>query len=201
MDLNMNTENFVCRSYNNFISPFINQAHKVCKVAVIALALVVFAIAHPIIGPLGSLGFLLSAAYHGIALNYHYRHSSEKDKDGKVISGTELTNQPLKNPYLNENPGYTKEDLHRLEHESQRLYHNEVALDNLKWAGLLARCTIPIVGPLWAWISKTLMDIDEAESDPDYWYRMSPHSRDWSWEDLTSEEQLRHHISNLKYPK
>jgi hypothetical protein len=174
---------------NNNFQNFIEGAKKVGKVVGYVLAAVVFAVAHPIIGPLGSLGCLFAAAYHGLALNYHWHHSREKDGNGNFIVGTMLINQSLKDPYSNINPGYTKKDLPRLYHEKERLYHENAARDNLKWARGLAKCTIPIVGLFWALISESntggCVDIGYDRFKDD-------------WHDKTREQKLKHHIHYLE---
>lgn len=108
---------------------------------------VVVAIAGPIIGPLGSLGSLFSAAYHGICLNYHWRHTAEKDDDGNLISGTELNQISWKN--------LEKKDRDGLEHESKRLDHEEKLESSLKFARGFAKCTIPVIGLIWAFYTET----------------------------------------------
>lgn len=169
---------------NNFQN-FIDGTKKVGETVGGVLTAVIFAVAHPIIGPLGSLGCLFSAAYHGLALNYHWRHTREKDESGNYIDGTSLINQATKNPYSNSNPGYTQKDLPRLEHEKERLYHQNAAADSLKWARGLAKCTIPIVGPFWALISELSAGGSVAMCDEEQ-------------QRMTGEQKLELHISNLK---
>lgn len=126
---------------------------------------------------------------HGLALNYHWRHSREKDENGDFIDGTALINQYSKNPYSNKNPGYTEKDLPRLEHEEKRLYHENEALECLKWARGLAKCTIPVVGPIWALFTESYAGGSMA---------MGCDGCMNHWDHETPEEKLQHHISLLK---
>lgn len=162
---------------------------KAGQVALGALAFIVVAVAHPILGPIGSLGCLFSAAYHGLAMNYHWRHSREKDEQGKYIAGTALINQSLKDPYSNKNPGYTKKDLPRLEHEKQRLFHQRGAEESLKWARGLAKASIPIAGPFWAFLT----EMDSGGSAPIGCDGCGDH-----FDHETLESRLAQHLNKLK---
>lgn len=155
-----------------------------------AAAIAVFAVAHPIIGPLGSLGSLCSAAYHGVLLNYHWRHSREKDENGNLIPGTELNHQGAKSEknYTNPNAKFNGDDLARLQNEVQRLYHLKAAGESLKWARGLAKCTIPIIGLVWAVFS----EINAGGS-----IAMECEGCNSHWDHLTPEEMLKMHINKL----
>ena len=161
------------------------------SVAVGVLAAVVFAVAHPIIGPVGSLACLLTAAYHGVLLNYHWRHSREKDDKGNLIPGTELNQLETKNEknYMNRDAQFKSSDLIRLQNEVQRLYHLKEAEDSLKWARGLAKCAIPVAGPIWAFFSELRMggsmEINCCGCRDD-------------WHHLTPEEMLERQIAQLK---
>jgi hypothetical protein len=116
------------------------------------IAAIIFGVAHPIIGPLGALGCLIKAAYDGILLNYHWRHSREKDVNGELIEGTEF-NMSRTN-FRDRNSVFKESDLERLQHEVDRLYYLNAVTDDLRWARGLAKCTIPILGLLWVFTTE-----------------------------------------------
>lgn len=149
----------------------------------------VFVVAHPIIGPLGSIGFLFKAAYHGVLLNYHWRHSRENNEKGNLIPGTELNQMGAGNEknYMNKHAKFNSHDLSRLQHEVQRLYHLKAAEDSLKWSRGLAKCIIPILGPIWALSS-------EINTGGSIEFRCCCID---DWHHLTPEEMLEKHISKL----
>ncbi len=158
--------------------------------AVFKIAFVVFVIAHPIIGPLGSIGCLFKAAYHGIALNHHWRHTQARDAQGRRIPGTELNNPNSDKNYLNRKTKFKMSDLRRLQHEDKRLYHLAAAVSSLRYARGLAKCTIPIIGPFWA--ISTELDIGGSEE-------MQGYDSDDDCDGMTQEQRvLRSHIQKLK---
>ena len=154
-----------------------------------AVAALVFMVAHPIIGPLGSLGCLFAAAYHGILLNYHWRHTREKDKDGNLIDGTDLLHQEAAKDYTKQDAKFEQSDLTRLEHEVQRCYHEQALFESLKWARGLAKCTIPVVGPIWAF--KTEVEAGGAIEEMGY-------GCNDDWDHITREDMLKIYIGKLK---
>lgn len=176
-------------SINNNIRTFSEDLKNGAKSVCTGLAAVILIVAHPIIGPLGSIACLFAAFYHGLALNYHWRQSCKKNENGKLIRGTAILNETLKNPYKNKNPQYTQKDLPRLEHESKRLHHENAAKMMLKWARGLAKCTIPVVGPLWALAT-------EIETNGSI--EMGCTGCNAHWDHETPEEKLQRHISLLR---
>lgn len=143
-------------------------------------------VAYRIIGPLVTLGFLSSAAYHGLRLNYHWRHSRATDPNGELISGTELNqlDKDHEKNYSNRNANFTAEDLPRLKHELQRIKSLKVAFESLKWARGFAICSLE--GPFSAFRSEMGMG-GSVELPTSYigGYDYSP------------EEMLEYHISRL----
>ncbi|MBA3238676.1 MAG: hypothetical protein H0T62_10075 [Parachlamydiaceae bacterium] len=117
----------------------------------VVIAAAVFAVAHPIIGPLGSLGCLIKAAYDGLLLNYHWRHSGQKDEKGELIPGTEVN---IGRSYRDPDTAFKPSDLERLQHEVERVYYLKSVQSDLQWARGLFKCTIPVAGPIWAFLSE-----------------------------------------------
>jgi hypothetical protein len=154
-----------------------------------AAAVVSCVVAHRIIGPLVALGFLGSAGYHGLRLNYHWRHSRATDANGELISGTEL-NQLAKDHeknYSNRDAKFTAEDLGRLKHELQRIKSLNVALKSLKWARGFAICSLE--GPFSAFRSEMGMG-GSVELPTSY----------IGWDGYPPEQMLEYHISRLTSP-
>lgn len=172
---------------NNF-QTFKKGVKQTVNAMIMTLAAIIFAVAHSIVGPLGAIACLFGAAYHGVALNYHWNHTRKKDANGGFIKGTALINLPNENPYANKNPGYTKNDLSRLKHEQKRLNHENQAIELLKWSRGLAKCIIPVVGPIWALLS----EINMGGSIPLGCQGCGDH-----FEHETPEQRLQSHIAKL----
>lgn len=146
-------------------------------------------VAHRILGPLATIGYLGHSAYHGLRLNYHWRHSREKNAEGHLIEGTEINQLPADDEknYMNRNARFNSSDIKRLQHEVERIYSTKVALESIKWARGHALCTL--VGPFSAFVSE--MGEGGSVELPscgcgDYWHHISP------------EEMLDFHINALK---
>ncbi|MDF2549224.1 MAG: hypothetical protein K0S07_291 [Chlamydiales bacterium] len=141
-------------SFTKGLKTFASGAFKVIRepgIILLAIGFAVAAVALSVIGPLGSLGCLFAAAYHGCSLNYHSRHSREKDSQGHFIQGTELNGATdVKKDYMCKTAQFTQQDLPRLKHELQRLRHQDAMFSYLKWARGLAKCAIPVAGTIWA---------------------------------------------------
>lgn len=148
----------------HFFAPAKKVGRKVCNFGVtitvgaisviggVSAALVCL-VALPIIGTAGSLGFLLSAGYHKAAESSQKRQTCRKDENGKFIKGTELINQS--NAHYQPLDGFYKiNDLPRLKHEKQRLYHQKISKSSLKGAKELAKLIIPVIGPLWVFCTQ-----------------------------------------------
>lgn len=116
------------------------------------IAALVIAVAHPILGPLGAIACLFGAAYHGILLNYHWKHTRAEDRNKKLIPGTDIASA------CRGIESYQSKDLPRLEHELQRLNSLEELKSSLKWARGFAKGTLPIIGPVWAFFSEIQQD-------------------------------------------
>lgn len=70
----------------------------------------------------------------------------------------------------------------RLKHEKERLYHQNAAKNNLELARCMAKCTIPIAGPIWALLTEMKpMGMSEGAVD-----------------DESPEDVIDHLISNLQ---
>ncbi len=170
----------------------VRDAFKVCgKMAMGAVVLAVALVAHPIIGPLGSLGSLFKAAYHGIKMKYHLRHTRMIDLDGKLLTGTELNKHRDGDDYLKNHQKFTVlRDLNRLNHELKRLYHLKAARSSLKWARGFAKSAVPVVGPFWAFFT----ELANEDSKPLGCMGCSDH-----WDHMTPEAKLRDYIKYGKY--
>ncbi len=159
------------------------------KAAIVLSSLV----AYRIIGPVASSYYGGKAAYHGLRVNYHWRHSREKDANGELIPGTELNVLSralgVKN-YMNREAQFKPEDISRLKQELKRIDNLKEALESLKWCRGFAICAL--VGPFVALMS----EMDEGGSveigccncgDP--FHHSSP------------EEMVEYHINKLKREK
>jgi hypothetical protein len=175
------------------LSQSLEGATYAVRSAAFMIALTVFAVAHPILGPLGSIACLFAAAYHRVCINYHLSRTREKDQKGNFIPGTEINKSKA---YTNKETNYTINDIFKLRHEKERLYH-VAALDGcLLLARILAKCTIPIIGPIWALNSET-RSIDNRAN-----YECSPDNINYcDWRFSNEQQQLSAHIYKLEHPK
>lgn len=163
----------------------LSMVPSVGKGVVIASCLV----AYRIIGPLASFGYLSKAAYHGLRLNYHWRHSRAKNERGELIPGTELNQLSLalgEKNYMNRDAKFNPEDLVRLQQERLRIKNQKAAIDALKWSRGFALCAIE--GPLTALIS----EMDQGGS-----VEIGCCNCGDIWHHYTPEEMLEHHITLL----
>ncbi len=167
----------------------------------LAIAAVIFVVVHPIIGLLGSIGSLFAAAYHGISLNYHWRHTREKDENGKLIPGTQLVqiagNEDVECNYNVKKGEFKASDIERLEHEKQRIYHVEQLNSSLKYARGLAKLTIPIIGLIWAGFTEMGAGGSMPESDCD---DCMGSGKGKHWPHMSDKEKIEHHLNILKNP-
>lgn len=175
----------------NRIDPFTRiqkSSIGLATVAGAACAVTTFMVAYRIIGPIASIACIGKAAYHGISLNYHWRHSREKDGEGKFISGTELNNLPINDEknYLNRNAKFNENDLDRLQHERERLRNLHACEGSLKWSRGFA--LLAIEGPFMA-IYNELSEGGSADITS------------YHQEGLSPEEMLKRHIDSLKNRK
>lgn len=162
----------------------------------LTIAAVIFVVVHPIIGAFGSIGSLFAAAYHGISINYHWRHSREKDKNGELIPNTQLLqlsgNNEVKCNYSLKKGEFQTSDIERLEHEKQRIYHVEQLNSSLKFARGLAKIIIPFIGLIWAGFTEIgaggsmMNDCNCTGND--------------HWGHLSDKEKVDHHLNILKKP-
>ncbi len=154
-----------------------------------ACAALTFTVAFRIIGPLASIACLSKAAYHGLRLNYHWRHSREKNANGNSIQGTELNVLPEgdEKNYLNRDAKFNANDLERLQQEVQRLYNVKAALKSLKWSRGFAISSFE--GPFMA----LYYEMDEGGS-----VGVSGCQCNDQWHHYTPEEMLEYHINTLK---
>lgn len=162
-----------------------------------AMVAVVFAVVHPIFGLLGSIGCLLHTAYQVLCLNYHWRHTREKNEDGKLIPGTELTeafkdDNITRNNYTRKDGSFEAKDIERLEHEKQRIHHLDQIFSSLKFARGLAKLMIPFYGIYWAY-STELGGRNASISS-----RNNFKNEDWDYYSAT--DKIDHHLNILKKP-
>lgn len=97
------------------------------------------------------MGCLFAAAYHKLASMYHLDRTFEKLGEEWVRpDGLRSTN--VRGYYLSNK--LQKEDIPKITHEKKRLEHQIAVIDNLNRARRLAKCTIPVLGPFWVFVTE-----------------------------------------------
>ncbi len=183
---NVNVSNNTCYDCFQSCGTAIKEVGKVVGKIVVGAVILV---AHPIIGPIGSIGCLFTAAYHGVLANYHWRHTHEKDDNGNLIPGTSI----YKTNYMFVDVKFNLEDLSRLQSEEQRVYHAKAAIESLKWARGLAIFSLPISGPIFA----IFLEINSGGclEKSTGWYRCGQPCHE-----VTREEKLQEYITQIRNP-
>lgn len=133
---------------------------KVLQLALKVVCVLLFPVAHSVIGAFGAVGCLCMASYHCVFTYYHWRHTRERDSNGNLIPETEVMRsagsrkKPSKN-YKKEDGTFESKDLVRLQNEVDRLYHLKKLDICLREARTFAKCIIPLFGPAWVEATET----------------------------------------------
>lgn len=199
MSLDNNSNTFPIKAYvalskiGDAAVNFGRTVKNVVEYTALALAILVGAVASPVLGLLGAICFSGKAAYDGCLLFYHWRHSA-KEKDGELISDTELFRaDSVGDPeYRDKDANYVPADIKRLEHEVNRLYYQNALDNDLKWARGLSKCILPWAGLIWA---------IQTEREEDGCLAFSGSDNDNVQPEITNERWLEYQIKKLKGKK